>query len=405
MVMLPKSYYIAGVAIALFIALLLSIRFSYNFQGISHTPAHLHVFDPYAYLSNYKYYPVGVVSYGFYNSLWATLPNGTRALSYNITSYQVTTNAIFGCVNISSLSAYTDIPATAVHDQYLSKSGAGLQLNVNLVVNSTSGESYVYWLQNAILFNTSGKKYLLVDSVNNVSSVNSTLTLGMISGNGAQRVQEIRQNGSIYNVTIPNNSSYYSSPFSYTYYQGQTSYLTVTQNTLTRIINLTFRNYTLPFTYCPIIKVSHSGSYPVVNFGYVMNGYRTFYDNVTLLMPAKEYYFLITPYKIPSRGTLFYDAEFVFGGEGAGENSTFTSLNATGMWLFYYLNGTFAPFPSLYSSGWDTGEHAIGLNVSQGSNYASVAVGTTSLLSNMTLHSSEYNSTEYANVASWIEGK
>ena len=398
--MLPKPYYIAGVAITLFITLLLIAYFFYNFQGILNNQDKVAIFDPYAYLSN-GYYSVGVASYGLYNSLWITRPDGIRALYYNISSYQITTNAIFGCVNISSLSAYTNINVSSSKYLYLSKSGASLQLNVNLVVNTTHGESYIYWLQNAILFNTSGKKYLIVDSVYNATSENSTLTLSMISGKGAQRVQEMRQNGIVYNITLPNILFYPS----YTYYQGQTSYLTVKHNMLTPIINVTFRNYTLPFTYCPVIKVSHSGSYPVVNFGYIMNGYHTFYDNVTLLVPAKEYYLLITPYKIPPTGSTFYDAEFVFGGEGDDESATFTSLNATGMWLFYRLNNTFVPFPSLYSSGWDTGEEAIGLHVSQGSNYASVTAGTSDLFYNMTLPSSEYNSTEYESVASWIEGR
>lgn len=393
------SYIIAAVIIIVLVAFLivnvLSLLISRFYNSTSKTS-----FGPNQFVGYHKYYPQGVVSYGLYNSLWIPLSNGAQIASYNLSGYQVTTNAIFGCVKISSLSAYTYVPFNMIATSYLSKSGASLQLNVNLVVDPTDGKPYIYLLQNAMMFNTSGKKYQAGDNILNVSTNHSTIKESAISGNGAPRSEEVYSNGSMYYAALPNNLIY--NP--YTYDQNERGYIyLINSTTATSVLNLTFKNYTLPFTYCPIIKIYSSGTYPVVKFGYSMNGYSTFFDNVTLLVPAKKYYLLVTPYKLLPTSNLFYDAEFVFAGEGENENSTFNSLNATGMWLFYYANNTFVPFPSLDSSGWDTGEGATNLQVSQGSNYASVTVGTENLFSNMTLPSSEYNSTEYLGVASWIE--
>ncbi len=385
-----KYLYISIVAIIL----ILIIWFSINLiSGKSNS----NVLNPFAGTVGYNNYSEGVVSYGLTNSLGILSSSGKRMPYYNMSTYQVVTNAIFGCVNISSIQVYTpDSPPNA------SIYGAGLQLNVNLVINSTNGHSYTYWLQNTIAFNTSSRKYTIADSIYNMSSpYNPEISQRTLSGNGDMKKQEIYKNGKFSYMNITD-ATY---PL-YEYDMNGTIYDKFTNNThVVVVVYMYFKNYTLPMTYCPVIHINNSGNYPVVNFGYEMNDYKNFYDNVTFLIPDTSSYLFVTPYKYTPSNNTYYDAEFVFGGGSYGQNATFTNLNATDMWLFYYSNGTFVPFPSLYSSGWDTGEHAINLQVSQGSNYASVTAGAESLFSNMTLPSSKYNSTEYSNVASWIEGK
>jgi thermopsin len=73
----------------------------------------------------------------------------------------------------------------------------------------------------------------------------------------------------------------------------------------------------------------------------------------------------------------FYDSEFVFGGQGNGEATTFTQFGAS-LGLFYgdSVTGAQTAYPSLYSFGANTAEGAYNLHVSYtGNGFSSVSVG------------------------------
>ncbi|MCL5675481.1 MAG: thermopsin [Candidatus Marsarchaeota archaeon] len=397
------KWYISGaILIAVFVAIGLHFNLFISPANFLRSTANIKTIHMPSYNSS-KYYSRGVVSYGLAGDLASAVISRNAS---NLTAYQVTTNGIFGCVDIHSIAAYT--PNSPL---YVSEYGAGLQLNINLIINTTNGLSYVYWLQNAMLFNTSDDQYQIMDSIYNLSfGYLSNISKNTLFGKGNNAIIYVSGNGAGQFVKL---SSLSSPNYIYTQNEVIRPFSNATEkNGKFFYLNFTapWYNYTLPFTYCPIIMinstVNSTGTYPVANFGYSINGNSIFYDNVTFAIPSTNAYLLVTPYKNMLHITALYDAEFVFGGEGNNQSAAFTEMNATGMWLFYQAsNGTFVPFPSLYSSGADTSEAATNLQVTQGSNYASVGIGTPNLFSNMTLHSSEYNSTEYANVASWIEGK
>ena len=403
---MEKRYlYVLVIAlIAIFIFLLLSFDLQPSKNEI--------IYDPYSFPSPFKYFSMGVASYGLsgsINDINATYGNNTfaavNAAPANVTAYQVATKGIFGCVKINSIAVNT-INSPPGINQY----GASLQLNVNLVINASNGNSYTYWLQNTIQFNTAAHEYDILDSIRNLSAGNSPIVSQLtVTGNGDKNTIKGYKSGSIYNVHI-----YNATYNAYVYQLNGEEYVNLTNSTdmknIRLEVNITSYNYTLPFTYCPVIKIDSFDADPVVKFGYEMDNYSTFYDNVTFHIPSKNSYLLVTPYKTitqynSSSYIALYDAEFVFGGIADNQVATFTSLNATGMWLFYQSNNTFVPFPSLYSSGVDTAERAANLKITQNGGYAAITIGTPNLFSNMTLQSPEYNSREYANVASWIENK
>ena len=323
-------------------------------------------------------YPEGVVSYGLSGQLFNSSPDGV-VFSNSLVPYQITTNAIFGCVNITSMAMnYSNVTGAPT------SFGPGLILDVNLVVNSTNNESYTYSLHDGFMFNTSDKVYAVFDDIANYSGHGaSVISSNTISGNGFTSYE---------NGPAPHSSIY-------GYINGEIRISSTNVET-------SWERYSLPITMCPIIKTYEQGTHPVVQFGYSINGNAGFYDNVTFSAPAKTSYMLITPYKIAPSGTDLYDAEFVFAGDEIGnQNVTFNSLNATGMWMFYDSNGTFLPFPNLYTTGWNVRQGATNAKVVPSGGYAEVKVGTPNLFSNITYQDTGRMPNYYADVSAWIEAQ
>ena len=268
--------------------------------------------------------PYGVVSYGVTDNLST---NDTSFLNGNWTVKQLTpdpisTNAVYGCVNITTISAYN--PSLLKYNDgsaYIST----LQLNVNLQVNLENNTNETYWLQDSITFNTSNQSYFVSRDVYSLDMVKKLV--GM-------------------------NRSY-----------GISSYP-----------EMSWRRYSLPFVYCPEISTMIQNNHAHIMFGYKMNNKHYTYNTTVLnLSHVKFASFLITPFQIGPIGD-GYDLEFIFGGIN-GQNMTFNSLNAKDMWIFYNDNGTIKPFPSVFTFGGDTGEGAYDLRVFPSNNYATVTVG------------------------------
>ncbi len=287
--------------------------------------------------------PYGVVSYGVTDNLST---NDTSFLNGNWTVKQLTpdpisTNAVYGCVNITAISAYN--PSLLEYNDgsaYIST----LQLNVNLQVNLENNTNETYWLQDSIAFNTSNQSYFVSRDVYSLDMVKKLA--GM-------------------------NRSY-----------GISSYP-----------EMSWRHYSLPFVYCSDIHTIVQDNHAYIKFGYKMNN-KTYIYNTTILnlSHVNSSYFLITPFQLGLVGNI-YDFEFVFGGIN-GQNMTFNSLNAKDMWIFYNDNGTIKPFPSVFTFGGDTGEGAYDLRVFPSNNYATVTVGIPDPYANIALTGNR-NKTEF----------
>ncbi|MCL5428028.1 MAG: thermopsin [Candidatus Marsarchaeota archaeon] len=234
-------------------------------------------------------YPVGISSYGLSNS------------SGNLGPYQIKTDGIGGYAVINSVSAYN---ATARANA--SKGGASLQLNA--VMNIVSGgKTYAYWLQDALLLNTSNMTYSLADNIWNSTAHDANMSNGTVLGGG---------------YVSPTNSTNSSRD----YYAQQTN----------------SSAYTLPLVFSPVMKIQYYSGRPEVSFGVDTKSGTYYFDNVTFNITSDNAYFLLTPYYMTPGGT-FYDFEFVFGGEANGATTAFNEMSSS-LWLYYYLK--FATYDS-----------------------------------------------------------
>ena len=308
--------------------------------------------------------PIGISSYGLYDNLSHT------------NTYQISTNEVVGIANITSISAYN-----STSPPNISKYGAGLQLNAVMNTNQ-QGKLHVYWLQDVVRFNTSNNNFYLLDNIWNYSLPNANMIRGSIEGNG---------NISIYSTQ---NKANYGYP--YPRY---------------------WLNYSLPFSVKLVIQTHKTYAGMVVSFGYqllkndycVQQSYRCsyygrlendtvqqiiFYDNVTIPNSTNATLLTTPYYNTPANATGFghyYDTELVFGGEGSGENTSFSYTNAK-LALYYSNNGVLNQFPSAYTFGRDTEEGTYNLQTSLNQNgTALVTIGNLNLFSSITTQYNTYS--------------
>jgi len=298
--------------------------------------------------------PVGIASYGLYNNLNAS-----------VKTYQIKTDEVVGIANISAIKAYNATPPKNV-----SKYGASLQLNVMMNGYNEQDKKLTYWLQDVVDFNTSDNNFYLADNIWNSSLPRANMT--EVIGMG--------------NLSTSNYTTYNQKFYVYTYPKY-------------------YMNYSLPLSVRLIIKVNGNK----ISFGYQIlkndfcNFYPNsftcrdeylnatpqsaiFYDNVTI-PNLNNYSILVTPYYYtPStltNSSNYYDAELIFGGESNGENTTFSSMNAT-LSLYYNKDGALEEFPSYYSFGRDTAESAYNLNTLIMNETGRVEIGTLNPLEDIT---------------------
>ncbi|MCL4375791.1 thermopsin [Candidatus Marsarchaeota archaeon] len=268
--------------------------------------------------------PYGVVTYGIYDNISTSNQTFYSGNAFNMSQIifkQTETNAVRGCVNITSISAYD--PVLHSINYYGAAYISTLQLNVNLRAILENNTNYTYGLQNVIQFNTSNQSYSIASEI-------FWLNLFRNATYGE------KLNGSTQSYVIWN-------------------------------------HYTLPFLYCSEISLSNYHNHPKIEFSYSINNRNIVFNTTILNVTSNNSHLLITPFKATPIHTA-YDLEFTFGGID-GDNTNFTSLDARNMWIFYEENGTFTPFPSIFTYGMDTLEGAYDLRVIPSNNYATVMVG------------------------------
>ncbi len=287
--------------------------------------------------------PVGITDYGVKNSSNALLP-------YEVLASQVTGSAV-----INSVAAYNNSAPSPY--------GAGLQLNVMLGVNTTTGQ-YVYWLQNVLRLFTNNNTAFFLSNIWNASS----------------------------GVHVLDQS--YISPSSHVYQSGSENFYATPTNR---------SQYTTPLTVRMTVAVTHSGSSAKISFGYEesqnglpLSGKTVYYDNATISEShsVQNAAIVINGYE-RTPDDRFFDAEFVFAGDCCLISTTFNNMDST-LNLYYTLeNGQVTVPMSVYEFGSNTGEAAYNLRTSMvqgkfqvslgqvdfGANYIPVSVASVNLSS------------------------
>ena len=274
---------------------------------------------------------MGVVSYGLYNVSGRLIPQ------------PIETNLVEGSAMIYSLLSYNASPPDSA-----SAYGASLQLNVLMKVFS-GGRNYTYWLQEIRAFDTRNRTDFIYDNIWNNTVFGANMSSSTVSGPGKIHSGEP--------------DKYFSYSRSYYFYSPSAKV-----------------PYSMPLNVSPVIKVSIQNGNPVVSFGTSTASGDSYYESVTLQIPASSAYILVTPfYNTPNsagKSGVRYDAEFVFAGEESDEISYFSRLNSS-IWIYYAgSNGRLLPFPSAYTFGSDTGEASQNLSVSAAAHGAWVGTGT-----------------------------
>ncbi|WP_237699671.1 thermopsin family protease [Vulcanisaeta moutnovskia] len=274
-------------------------------------------------------FPIGIADYGI------AIINGTYF------AYEYETNEFIGKASIYNV--FTQEPSSCPTGYVeLGNNWFSIQLNTVLVVNTLSGYTQYYWLQNILLFDSLNYTTQVGDNVWNSTSINASLSSNLISGNGVV---------SPVNTTVSNVTAY-------------AYYIELTQQA------------NLPFTIYLITRTGlTSNDYPWIAFGYSYNGRSiTWFDNVTIRVKSSSTYMEVSP--ISNGGGLMNDAELVIVGPWNSECTAARSLNITLSLYFtwpypsdYYLS----PVPSMWDFGTDTAEIIYDAHVSP-LNYGSVYV-------------------------------
>ncbi len=333
--------------------------FLYNGTSVQHSASvpegvYYIVFFAYGYTANVSYnfqtFPIspfitvpltppqssGVAAFGLYND------------SGIVTPYTTESSDVVGVAAIASLGAYN--ASAALYNDTLS--GATLQLNSMLVVNEQGGLQQSYWVQNTPDFVTSASQVSWADNIWN-SSVSGFLSNSTITSTDGGYAY------SFYNYGYP---GYY-----YSFQSSNSTYLLPLQ--LALIISETAT---------PGQGVLVQMGTQVIGNGSAPAQAINWFDNATIHDPlVQSAYFYVSGNATVPNGQ-FYDTEFVFGGEGNGESTTFTQLSAS-LGLFYgdSPTGPQTSFPSYYNFGGNTGEAAYNLHVAYaGNGFSTLSIGT-----------------------------
>lgn len=279
--------------------------FLYNGTSVQHSASvpegvYYIVFFAYGYTANVSYnfqtFPIspfitvpltppqssGVAAFGLYND------------SGIVTPYTTESSDVVGVAAIASLGAYN--ASAALYNDTLS--GATLPLNSMLVVNEQGGLQQSYWVQNTPDFVTSASQVSWADNIWN-SSVSGFLSNSTITSTDGGYAY------SFYNYGYP---GYY-----YSFQSSNSTYLLPLQLALIISETATPGQGVLVQMGAQVIG---NGSAPAQAINW--------FDNATIHDPlVQSAYFYVSGNATVPNGQ-FYDTEFVFGGEGNGESTTFT---------------------------------------------------------------------------------
>ena len=280
--------------------------------------------------------PTGIASFGLYND------------SGNLFPYAIRTSEIAGVASISSFSAYN---ATA-YSANSTVSGATLQLNSMLVVQQENGLQNTYWCQDTPDFVTAAFKVAYADNIWN-ASLSGLLSNSSITSEGGD--------GTVTSFSVNGTTQY-----SYGYESANSTY--------SFPLNLVVL---MKESVSPTVGVLVQMGLQVLENGSTRSTPVYWFDNATIHdSGAQGAYFLVSGNDTAPNGA-FYDAEFVFGGEGNGESTSFPQMSAS-LGLFYagQSNENLSAFPSYFSFGGDTAETADNLRVVySGNGFSEVSVG------------------------------
>jgi Thermopsin len=281
--------------------------------------------------------PTGLASYGYDNSTGTT--------------YSVKSNISIGYFSFISLQANNSYTPRgwAINDPLLSNAST-VQLNNMLVARNEGGSNYTYWTQNVLsVGNNSGEPTaILEDNVFNMSSLSAPHATPSISS----------VNGT---VTQSSGFAYYGNYF-------EAPYFTIEKPFAADLIADEYAEPNIGVIICNYIYIVQNGTdFPdrLIQFDAI---------KVSDPLISNSYFYVndsINPAGIP------YDSEYVFGGPGNGESTTYSKMNATiGLfWSNTTLNSEL-PFESYYSYGSESGESAGNLLVTYlGGGMASVTIG------------------------------
>ena len=263
--------------------------------------------------------PVGVATYGIENE------------SGSLEGYTVGTSQVYGNAEINSLGAYNaSLPTEAWNNVYSNaRSGANLQLNAFVQVNTTTGVQ-VLWVQNTNRFDTLNKE---VNTPRDLifNSTQSTSELAAASGKGSVS-------------------------------DGTYSY------------GLSFEPYTLPLDLNLSIAVEViNGTGVQVSFYNEPFGNGWFDQVLIPITNVVSAAIVVTPYQ--TVGYTPYDVELVWTGFCCSYGTTYTSMNS--ILSLYFLNAyaNMQVYPSYYSFGSETAETAASLQVVSTSTGGQVLLG------------------------------
>ncbi len=235
-------------------------------------------------------------------------------------AYEYTTPGFEGTIDVSTFTDYN--PGYAPE----SESPNWMTFQLNSVTDNTSypgATNGVFWAQNVVHYN--GTDLEFEDNIWNFSSTAVCVEPGTLSGSGSI-------SGCFY--------------FDY----GPT--LTVTA----------------PFTLSLFNNITLVSGAPVLTFGYVLTKGTTttkgVYDTVTFNGKGSTSAppdFEVNGKVFTPTGYLYYDTEFILGGNGGGTNAVLQAIDATAQLRYLNVTSAYVNVPSAYDYGADTAETAIGV--------------------------------------------
>lgn len=300
------------------------------------TPAYVYVsyhlrpayVNPYLLSGGAPPKPTGIASFGLYNDSGKMVP------------YTINSEAVAAFANITALEA-TNLNASQIG---LPPKSAGIQLNSIIMVNNTDGSQYEYWSQNIVQFvQDSGNDYYhFLDNVWNMTGDGASLNNSTITSD--------------YGGTT-SRSNYYD------FYPSYTNFF-LYRFPLAMVVGMNV-------TVLPGQGLEVGFAYELLQNGTAVGSPSNYwYDRAFIADPlvgtaafhtsGTDY----TPAGANAQQGLFFDTEWVFGGNVAGATSTFSSLDATlGLYYLDSATGKSTPFPSYYSFGSDTAENTPSVQV------------------------------------------
>lgn len=268
--------------------------------------------------------PMGIADYG--------IGSGNTPYEYNTSSFE-------GIININSLSTYNQSLSQIQPGggTYYGKSyGMSFQLNSVLTFN-LSGNTYSYWTQNVVLYNTSANSVYIIDNIWNFSSSSASLAPGTVTGNGT-----------LDSTTVNNVPVHF-------YYDISSTSLPGSRATLTYPTAIKLKMNSVLAAGVPQVSFSYNDGFGWVTFDNV---------NFTSANGATDSNFTVNGFSYTPLGS-FYDAELILGGPAGATNTAADSANIS-MQLLYWNGNNYQEVQNAFNYGSDTAEGISNLIVSSG---------------------------------------